>query len=415
MLDTSTQNLLVPSMPSNPLAAGAVRPGAAPRRKTLGRIGGMAMVLALAGASACAPVDEEDDGSEAQDSAYTTRSCGVGPNDAAVARQLNGVLRSKLAGYMNAERVACARIVVRTTLGRGLGDYAAQIAISTTIVETNIDNITRAVDYDSLGLFQQRPSMGWGSKSQLIDPVYATNAFLNAMINTYGQTGWKTRSLGSVAQGVQRSAFPSRYQVEANDAMKIVNAVRSAGPQCPGATGSTEGDIDKKYQSLGGCNSFLGVPITDEGPTVSKGGRYNHFSKGGSIYWTKELGAHEVHGVVRDLWEQFDWEAGPLGYPLTDEIKTPDGRGRYNAFEGGSIYWTEATGAHEVRGAIRDKWGELGWEAGKLGYPTAGEVFLADGVRTDFEHGSITWTRSTGKLTVEIDGEPAGEQKDGGK
>ena len=50
------------------------------------------------------------------------------------------------------------------------------------------------------------------------------------------------------------------------------------------------------------------------------------------------------------------WERSFLGYPLTDETATPDGVGRYNHFQGGSIYWTPATGAHEVHGAIRGQW-----------------------------------------------------------
>ena len=63
----------------------------------------------------------------------------------------------------------------------------------------------------------------------------------------------------------------------------------------------------------------------------------------------------------------------PLGYPKTGELVTPDGVGRYNHFENGSIYWTQATGAHEVRGLIQAKWYELGWEKSDLGYPLTDE------------------------------------------
>lgn len=84
------------------------------------------------------------------------------------------------------------------------------------------------------------------------------------------------------------------------------------------------------------------------------------------------------------------WEQGPLGYPVTDELATPDNRGRYSVFENGSIYWKETTGAHEVRGAIRDKWKETGWEAGSLGYPISDEYDFQGGRRSDFEKGYIT-------------------------
>jgi hypothetical protein len=57
--------------------------------------------------------------------------------------------------------------------------------------------------------------------------------------------------------------------------------------------------------------------------------------------------------------------------PLTDETGTPDGIGRYNHFQGGSIYWTTNTGPMMVRGAIRDVWASQGWEQGPFGYPVA--------------------------------------------
>jgi uncharacterized protein with LGFP repeats len=72
--------------------------------------------------------------------------------------------------------------------------------------------------------------------------------------------------------------------------------------------------------------------------------------------------------------------ARPLGYPATDEIALPDGEGRLNHFEHGSIYWTSQTGAHEVHGAIRDKWAALGWQPGFLGYATTDETGTPDGV-----------------------------------
>lgn len=104
-----------------------------------------------------------------------------------------------------------------------------------------------------------------------------------------------------------------------------------------------------------------------------------------------------MRGEIRELWKAFGWEAGPLGYPLSDETLTPDGRGRYGVFEGGSIYWTLFTGAHEVRGAIRDKWAALGWEAGRLGYPTSGEIQTPESVTTQFEHGASPGIRKTVK------------------
>jgi hypothetical protein len=89
-----------------------------------------------------------------------------------------------------------------------------------------------------------------------------------------------------------------------------------------------------------------------------------------------------------------------LGAPITDERGTPDGLGRYSVFETGSIYWTPTLGAHEVHGRIRDAWAAAGWEAGRLGYPIGDEYADGDGRRSDFEHGFIHWSAATDTTTV---------------
>lgn len=86
-------------------------------------------------------------------------------------------------------------------------------------------------------------------------------------------------------------------------------------------------------------------------------------------------GAFEVHGAIREKYLALGAEASVLGYPRTDESGTPDGHGRFNHFQGGSIYWTAGTGAHEVHGLIRDRWSALGWERNpQLGYPISDEL-----------------------------------------
>ena len=83
---------------------------------------------------------------------------------------------------------------------------------------------------------------------------------------------------------------------------------------------------------------------------------------------------HEVHGAIRVKYDSLGAESSFLGYPTTDETGCPDGVGRYNHFEAGSIYWSPATGAHEVHGLIRSLWASQGWERGPLGYPLADEM-----------------------------------------
>src|SRR5215472_6191236 len=78
---------------------------------------------------------------------------------------------------------------------------------------------------------------------------------------------------------------------------------------------------------------------------------------------------YQVYGAIGEKWNSLGGANGFLGAPLNDETGTPDGRGRYNHFQGGSIYWTQETGAHEVHGMIREKWASMGWERSSLGYP----------------------------------------------
>src|SRR5262249_42285634 len=152
----------------------------------------------------------------------------------------------------------------------------------------------------------------------------------------------------------------------------------------------TVGAIRDKYLALGGCGSGLGAPITDERPSADEVGRYNDFQNG-AIYWTPQIGAFEIQGDIHARWSALGWEPGLLGHPLTDGTVAPDGAGRYSVFQRGSIYWTPATGAHEIHGAIRDKYKELGWEAGFLGYPITDETRTPDGVGryNVFENGSV--------------------------
>ncbi len=178
------------------------------------------------------------------------------------------------------------------------------------------------------------------------------------------------------------------------------------------ATGAhaVTGAILARYRDLGGPAGFLGFPATDETGTPDGVGRYNHFSRadGASIYWSPGTGAHAVIGAIRGRWAALGWEAGPLGYPTTDETATPDGAGRYNHFsraDGASIYWSPRSGAHAIVGAIRAHWADLGWEQGVLGYPTTDETGTPDGVGR-FNHftgtggSSIYWTPATGAHDV---------------
>ncbi|WP_412749634.1 C40 family peptidase [Krasilnikovia sp. M28-CT-15] len=105
-------------------------------------------------------------------------------------------------------QIGNARIIYTVAVQRGLPTRASVIAIATALQESHLYNLDTAVDHDSLGLFQQRPSQGWGTPAQILDPAYASNAFYDRLV---GINGWQAMSLTEAAQKVQRSAFPDAY------------------------------------------------------------------------------------------------------------------------------------------------------------------------------------------------------------
>jgi hypothetical protein len=182
----------------------------------------------------------------------------------------------------------------------------------------------------------------------------------------------------------------------------VLLAVLALGTLAGSGRAALASQIDDKYASLGGSGGFLGMPLTAELTAPDRVGHYRHY-RGGSIYWHPQTGAHEVHGAIRDKWARLGWERSFLNYPLTDETGTPDGTGRYNHFLGGSIYWHPQTGAHEVHGAIRDRWARLGWERSFLGYPLTDETGTPSGHGrySRFQGGSIYWTPEIGPREVQ--------------
>ncbi|MFD3426835.1 LGFP repeat-containing protein [Nocardia fluminea] len=160
------------------------------------------------------------------------------------------------------------------------------------------------------------------------------------------------------------------------------------------------GAIKDKYNELGGPNSFLLWPTSNEIPNPDGIGAHSTFTNG-PIYWSPHGGAHPVANHFFAAWQRNGWEAGVLGYPTSDEIVNGDGIGRRQYFDGGTIYW-KLNEAYFVAGAIRDKWGGTGWEGGFLGYPMSDEVALPDGQgrMNRFENGAIYWHPDLGPHTV---------------
>jgi hypothetical protein len=123
------------------------------------------------------------------------------------------------------EQAANAAAIAGVAWDRGLPDRAVVIALATAQQESGLRNIDYG-DRDSLGLFQQRPSQGWGSEAEVQDPQYAAGQFFDRLVTV---PGWDTGRLTEVAQTVQRSAFPEAYQKHEAMAIDLTAALRAGG------------------------------------------------------------------------------------------------------------------------------------------------------------------------------------------
>ncbi|SCF36317.1 hypothetical protein GA0074695_6104 [Micromonospora viridifaciens] len=112
---------------------------------------------------------------------------------------------------LNDEQVANVKAIIAATKKAGMPERAAVVSIATSLQESKLENLGHLGDrndHDSLGLFQQRPSSGWGTPEQITDPEYSTTAFLKGLKQV---DGWQDMPLTKAAQTVQVSAYPDAY------------------------------------------------------------------------------------------------------------------------------------------------------------------------------------------------------------
>ncbi len=119
-----------------------------------------------------------------------------------------------------------ASLIAAVAARRGLPARAVTIAIATAYQESDLENLDGG-DRDSLGLFQQRPSQGWGTEKQIMDPYYSSNAFYDALEQV---DGYEDMEITDAAQKVQRSAFPEAYADHEADGRAIASALSGYSP-----------------------------------------------------------------------------------------------------------------------------------------------------------------------------------------
>jgi hypothetical protein len=149
---------------------------------------------------------------------------------------------------LDLEQAHFASIIAGVSVRRGLPARAASIALATAYQETGIRNLEYG-DRDSVGLFQQRPSQGWGTKKQLMDPDYAVGQFYDALVKI---NNWETDDINDVAQKVQRSGHPEAYNDHEADARVLASALTGQSPagfSCLDRSGAA-GDVKELRSAL---------------------------------------------------------------------------------------------------------------------------------------------------------------------
>ncbi|MFI7585239.1 hypothetical protein ACH9DO_15825 [Kocuria sp. M1N1S27] len=163
---------------------------------------------------------------------------------------------------LSAEQSANAALITAEAVERGTGTYAAVVALATAMQESQLVNIDYG-DRDSVGLFQQRPSQGWGTVEQIMDPAYATAAFYDGL----AEIDYASMSVTDAAQAVQRSAYPDAYAEHEDMARAFATSLtgRTEGSlNCVLAAPDRPGDPGAAAEALGGAfGGTAPAPVVD--------------------------------------------------------------------------------------------------------------------------------------------------------
>ena len=197
-----------------------------------------------------------------------------------------------------------ASLIAAIGVRRGLPARAVSIALATAYQESKIRNLTHG-DRDSIGIFQQRPSQGWGTVEQIGDEHYAINAFYDALEKI---DGYQSMRITEAAQKVQRSGFPEAYEEHAPDARALASALTGYSPggrfTCVahepdghGTASKATATLTKAYGDLEIVRTGRGQEFTVGVPAGEDGNR-----KGWSLaqFVVAHADALQVHSVTFD-------------------------------------------------------------------------------------------------------------------
>jgi hypothetical protein len=149
---------------------------------------------------------------------------------------------------LSTEQAENASVVAAIGVRRGLPARAVSIALATAYQESKLRNLDHG-DRDSLGLFQQRPSQGWGTANQVRDPYHAANRFYDELEKV---DGYRDMRITEAAQLVQRSGFPEAYEDHAEDARAVASALTGYSPAAFSCVVRTASDLRRQRAGADG-------------------------------------------------------------------------------------------------------------------------------------------------------------------
>ncbi|WP_405734912.1 C40 family peptidase [Streptomyces sp. NBC_01537] len=312
--------------------------------------------LLLAGTAAIAAATT----SAAQNASCTTGGADI--DTEAVAQQVASILGGKgtdtnirVEGLdLPDEQIPNAKTIVATGIALKVPARGRIVALATALQESRLRNLNYG-DRDSLGLFQQRPSQGWGTPEQIRDPVYASTKFYTALLAV---DGWQQLTVAQAAQAVQKSALPGAYAQWEDLADALQRAIVKILPSDTGNTGASTGDTGCTASEDGSAFGTIpagtvpaGYSIPKDAPaTVRTALRWAMGQLGTPYQWGGSCtDSHGVDPMGRcDCSSLMQLAYAAAGVPLTRTTKTQVHEGNpvsVKHLKPGDLLFTEGTAA----------------------------------------------------------------------
>ena len=214
-----------------------------------------------------------------------------------------------------------ASLITAVAVRRGLPPRAASIALATAMQESKLRNIGHGdqAGPDSRGLFQQRPSQGWGTEAQVMDPYYAANAFYDALVKI---PGYESLEITDAAQRVQRSAYPRAYEEHEDMGRSFASGLSGQTPgavQCtlrtpedPGDPAVIAAELAQAYGTLGTATEGQTVVVEASGGQAWSVAQWAVANAKGFAVTQVDVDGRSWNRLARDGWQDSDSAEGQV-------------------------------------------------------------------------------------------------------